>query len=65
MSALIDERRSDFGVELMCRTLGVSASAYYERATGQRSARAIDDKRLLEVIKKTHTTPYERWISRR
>ena len=31
MSAFIEERRSDFGVEPICRALEVSASAYYER----------------------------------
>ena len=40
MSRFIDEHRGRFGVEPICRTLGVSASAYYQRATGQRSARA-------------------------
>ncbi len=65
MSAFIDERRGDFGVELMCRTLGLSASAYYERATGRRSARAVEDERLLEVIKKTHAANYEAYGSRR
>ena len=40
VSAFIDRYRGRFGVELICRTLGVSASAYYQRATGERSARA-------------------------
>ena len=39
MSAFIDEYRARFGVELICRTLGVSASAYSNRASGHRSAR--------------------------
>ncbi len=59
MSAFVDERRADFGVEFICATLGVSASAYYERKTGRRSARAIEDERLVGVIKATHTTNYE------
>jgi putative transposase len=58
VSAFVDERRADFGVELICQTLGVSASAYYQRKTGQRSARAVEDERLLEVIRRTHTTSY-------
>jgi hypothetical protein len=37
VSAFIDEHRGRFGVEPICWTLGVSASAYYQRATGQRS----------------------------
>ena len=38
VSAFIDEHRGRFGVEPICRTLGVSASAYYQRAQ-RRSAR--------------------------
>lgn len=58
VSAFIDQHRADFGVELICRTLGVSASAYYERRKGMRSARAIEDERLLEVIRTTHKANY-------
>ncbi len=50
MSAFIDEHRERFGVEPICETLGVSASAYYQRATGERSARVVEDERLLGVI---------------
>ena len=65
MSAFIDERRVDFGVEPICRTLGVSASAYYQRATGERSARAVEDGRLLEVIRTTHKRNYAAYGYRR
>ena len=58
MSAFIDERRCDFGVEPICRILDVSASAYYQRQTGERSARAVEDERLLELIKTTHARNY-------
>ena len=58
MSAFIDERREGFGVEPICQTLGVSASAYYHRATGERSQRVVEDERLLEVIKATHEANY-------
>ena len=47
MSAFIDEHRARFGVEPICRILGVSASAYYERATGRVSTRRAEDARLL------------------
>jgi putative transposase len=50
VSAFIDEHRARFGVEPICSTLGVSASAYYQRATGHRSRRAVEDDRLLELI---------------
>jgi putative transposase len=54
VSAFIDEHRDRFGVEPICRTLGVSASAYYQRATGQRSRRAAVDERLLGEIERVH-----------
>ena len=58
MSAFIDEQRGRFGVEPICRVLGVSASAYYQRATGERSARAVEDERLLELIREIHRRNY-------
>jgi len=58
VSAFIDEQRGRFGVEPICRTLGVSASAYYQRATGQRSLRALEDERLLELIREIHRRNY-------
>ena len=65
MSRFIDEHRGNFGVELICRTLGVSASAYYQRATGARSARELEDERLLARIRKTHTANFEAYGYRR
>ena len=58
MSAYISAHRSRFGVEPICRTLGVSASAYYQRAKGRRSARAIEDERLLAKIRELHRANY-------
>jgi hypothetical protein len=60
VSRFIDEHRGRFGVEPICLTLGVLASAYYQRATGERSARAVEDERLLGRIRGLHqatTTP--------
>lgn len=65
MSAYIDEHRERFGVEPICRTLDVSASAYYERAKGRRSKREISDERLLAEIKQVHADSYEAYGSRR
>ena len=56
MSAFIEEHRARFGVEPICSTLGVSASAYYQRATGERSARVVEDERLLELSGSTRRT---------
>lgn len=58
MSAFIEGHRDRFGVEPICRTLGTSASAYYERRTGRRSARAVEDERLLAKIKEVHERNY-------
>ena len=58
MSRYIDEHRGRFGVEPICRTLDVSASAYYQRATGERSERVIGDERLLGRILEVHEANY-------
>jgi transposase InsO family protein len=58
VSVFINEQRERFGVEPICRVLGVSASAYYQRATGERSARRVEDERLLELIRELHRRNY-------
>jgi putative transposase len=58
VSVFIDTQRARFGVEPICKTLGVSASAYYQRATGQRSRRAVEDERLLVLIYELHRRNY-------
>ncbi|MCA1680591.1 MAG: IS3 family transposase [Actinobacteria bacterium] len=58
MSRYIDEHRGRFGVEPICRVLDASASAYYQRATGERSERQVADEQLLGVIKATHEANY-------
>ena len=65
VSRFIDEHRGRFGVEPICRTLGVSASAYYQRATGERSARAVEDERLLGQIERVHAANYHAYGYRR
>jgi putative transposase len=59
VSVFIDEHRDRFGVEPICRILGVSASAYYHRRGGERSARCREDERLLDLIRVTHKKNYE------
>ncbi len=54
----IEMERERFGVEPICRVLGVSVSAYYQRATGERSARRLEDDRLLERIRELHRRNY-------
>jgi len=58
VSRYIDDHRGRFGVEPICRTLDVSASAYYHRATGARSDRQVEDERLLERIEELHAANY-------
>jgi len=65
VSAFVDQRRGDFGVECICRTLGVSASAYYARLSSARSARVVEDERLTAEIRKLHEKNYEAYGYRR
>jgi transposase InsO family protein len=65
VTAFIEEYRGDFGVEPICRVLGVSASAYYHRRQASPSVRAVEDERLLEVIRATHKKNYEAYGYRR
>jgi putative transposase len=59
VSAFIDMHRARFGVEPMCETLDVSASAYYQRKTGEQSARRVEDERLTGRIREVHEANYE------
>jgi putative transposase len=59
VSRVIDEHRARFGVEPICRTLDVSVSAYYQRRTGQRSPRRIEDERLTDQIRRLHRANFE------
>lgn len=65
MTLFIDEHRGRFGVEPICRVLGVSASAYYHRRHAEPSARAQVDARLTERIREIHLANYEAYGYRR
>jgi transposase InsO family protein len=55
VSAFIESQKAaGFAVELVCRTLGVSRSAHYQRASGERSARAVRDEQLVATIREIH-----------
>jgi len=58
VSAFIEEYRERFGVEPICSTLGVSVSAYYERASGRQSERQVEDERLVQKISELHEANY-------
>ena len=65
MSRYVDEHRGRFGVEPICTTLGVSVPAYYQRRSGRRSQRALEDERLLSRIRELHATNYYAYGYRR
>ena len=65
MSRYVDEHCVRFGAEPICRVLGVSASAYYHRKAGRRSARALEDERLLARIREVHAANYDAYGYRR
>ena len=65
MTAFIEQYRDRFGVEPICRTLGVSASAYYHRRTGRRSRRSVQDERLLGEIEAVQAANYHCYGYRR
>ena len=65
MSRYIDEHRGRFGVEPICKTLDVSASAYYQRRSGPPSRRRVEDAVLLERIREVHAENYHCYGYRR
>jgi transposase InsO family protein len=65
VSVFVDEQRARFGVEPICQTLDVSASAYYERRSGRRSLRQLEDERLLARIRELHAANYHCYGYRR
>lgn len=54
----IDEHRSRFGVEPICRQLQVAPSTYYAATSRPLSARSITDAQLAEVIGAEHAANY-------
>jgi putative transposase len=65
VSAFTDMHRDHLGVEPICQTLDVSASAYYQRASGERSDRVVEDERLTGRIREVHEANYECYGYRR
>ena len=59
VSAFIDEHRGALRGRAHLPHLGVSASAHYQRATGERSARELDDEQLVAVIREVHEANFE------
>ncbi len=60
MSAFVDEQKAfGYAVELTCRTIGASPSAYYQRAKGELSTRAVQDEQLLGEVQRVYRANYE------
>jgi putative transposase len=50
VSRYVEARREVFGVEPICRALGVPVSTYYARRSRKPSQRAVEDEKLVEQI---------------
>ena len=58
MSAFIEDRKAaGFAVELTCRTLGVSVSAYCQRRRSPPSRRRVEDAALVARIREVEDVP--------
>ena len=58
MSAYIDTHRATYGVEPICRTLGLAPSTYYAAKSRPPSARAIRDATLKPEIARVYESNY-------
>jgi putative transposase len=65
MTRFIEERRDRFGVELLCRTLGASASTSYARRARPPSARSITDAWLTEEVTRAFEDNYSVYGARK
>jgi putative transposase len=56
MSRAVDANREEFGVEPICRALGIAPSTYYAVKASQASpsVRAVRDQELAERIREVH-----------
>src|SRR3954454_4983258 len=63
--SFIDAHRDRFGVEPICRTLGLAPSTYDARRTRPPSRRALEDAVLLERIRAVYERNYGSYGSRR
>ena len=50
MTRYVEERRKVFGVEPICRAIGVPVSTYYARRSRKPSRRALADRELVQEI---------------
>jgi putative transposase len=55
VTGFIESRREAFGVEPICRALGVPTSTHYARRSRKPSARAVRDAELIDAIRAVRT----------
>ena len=52
--AIIDAKRADYPITVLCRALGVSRAGYYASICRPLSRRAIEDRRLAILVRAAH-----------
>jgi len=65
MTAFIDERREQFGVEPICACLPIAPSSYYAAKTRPPSPRALRDRWLLAEIRRAYEASRRRYGPRK
>ena len=65
MTAFIDERREEFGVEPICACLPIAPSSYYAARSRPPSARALHDAELIEQIRRVYKDSRRRYGPRK
>jgi putative transposase len=55
VTGFIESRRAAFGVEPICRALGVATSTHYARRSRKPSPRAVRDAELVQLIGQVRT----------
>ncbi|HEX9050283.1 MAG TPA: IS3 family transposase [Anaeromyxobacter sp.] len=52
--AVIDAKRADYPITVLCRALGVSRAGYYASVGRPPSAREVEDRRLAILVRESH-----------
>ena len=65
MTAFIDARREEYGVEPICACLPIAPSTYYAAKSRPPSARSLRDDGLLEKIRKIWKDSHGRYGARK
>ena len=65
MTAFIDARRGEFGVEPICEVLPIAPSTYYASKRRPPSVRALRDEELIEKVRKAWKASRGRYGARK